>query len=79
MNIEEKIISIIQENLEEKHPVTLESDLRNDLTIDSFGTIMILNSLEDEFGITIDEHDFKDIVKVNDVINHIKSKINESQ
>lgn len=74
MGLEDRIMTIIEDNLEEKTKITLDTDLRNDLGLDSFAMIIIVNALEDEFGITIDEKDFKDIKNVVDIVKGLKQR-----
>ena len=68
MELERKVIDLIQANIEKKHIITLNSDLRRDLGVDSFGTLMIVNDLEDTFGIEIKEDDIKKVVTVADIV-----------
>jgi acyl carrier protein len=63
-----RIISIIARHTEVKLPVTLESNLIEDLSVDSFGTIMIMDAIEDEFSIELQEADFEQLVTVGDVV-----------
>ena len=72
MNLEKKIIKIIEENLEEEFDVTLKTNLRDDLNIDSLSTLMIITALEDEFSITIKDTDFAEIKRVEDIIKLLK-------
>ena len=74
MNLEEKIISIIEANLEIPAKITPASTLVEDLNIDSFSMIMIVNECEDEFSIAIDESDFKELRTVSDIIVTLKEK-----
>lgn len=74
MNLEEKIISIIEANLETPAKITRESKLIEDLNIDSFSMIMIVNECEDEFSVTIDESDFMELRTVSDIIFKLKEK-----
>ncbi len=74
MNLEEQIISIIKDNIEEKYDITADTDLRNELGLDSFDTMMIINAIEDEFDITIDESDFDNIKIVLDIIQLLQGK-----
>ena len=74
MNLEEQIISIIKDNIEEKYDVTADTDLRNELGLDSFDTMMIINAIEDEFDITIEESDFDNIKTVFDIIKLLLTK-----
>jgi acyl carrier protein len=74
MNLEKQIISIIKDNIEEKYDITADTDLRNELGLDSFDTMMIINAIEDEFDITIDESDFDNIKIVLDIIQLLQGK-----
>ncbi len=74
MNLEKQIISIIKDNIEEKYDVTADTDLRNELGLDSFDTMMIINAIEDEFDITIEESDFDNIKTVFDIIQLLLTK-----
>jgi acyl carrier protein len=74
MKIEQKVISIIQSNTEEKEGVTLGSELRKELRLDSFGTLMVINGLEDTFGITLDDADFARVRTVGDVVSLLREK-----
>ncbi len=74
MKIEEKIIAIIQSNTEAKEGITLRSNLRQDLRLDSFGTLMVINALEDTFAITLAEADFARVNTVGDVVSLLRGK-----
>jgi acyl carrier protein len=78
MELEQKVMDLIRSNIEKKYAVTLESDLRQDLEVDSFGTIMIVNAIEDEFGITVEEADIKGLVTVTDIVRLLKTKYSVS-
>ncbi|MGA1870227.1 MAG: acyl carrier protein [bacterium] len=74
MNVEEKIISIIKSNLETPIAITRESRLIEDLNVDSFSMIMIVNECEDEFSIAIDDNDLMEMRTVSDIIVTLKEK-----
>jgi acyl carrier protein len=76
--LEEKVITVIQANIENKYEVHLQSDLRTDLEVDSFGAIMIFNDLEETFGIEIKDADIKSIVKVVDIVHLLAAKYLQS-
>ena len=78
MELELKVQDLIRSNIEKKYAVTLESDLRQDLEVDSFGTIMIVNAIEDEFGITVEEADIRGLVTVADIVRLLTSKYSVS-
>ncbi|MBI4646296.1 MAG: acyl carrier protein [Bacteroidia bacterium] len=74
MNLERKILSIIKANIEYKGEITLDSNLIQDLDIDSFNMLMLINAIEDEFSIQVDEADFEKLKIVSDIIEVLKSK-----
>ncbi len=75
--LNEKILTIIKENIEKDIEVKLESHLLNDLEIDSFGMMMLINAFEDEFGFEIKENHFKDLKFVSDIINQLNLHFKE--
>ena len=74
MSIGKRVIDIVSKNIEKGHEVTLSANLVEDLGVDSFGVLMIITALEDEFGITVDEEDFKDIITVRNIVEQVKTK-----
>ncbi|MCD4779023.1 MAG: acyl carrier protein [Candidatus Omnitrophica bacterium] len=65
-------MKIIEENLEEKVEFNANTDLRDELGLDSFAMVIIVNALEDEFGISIDAQDYRDINNVVDIVKSLK-------
>jgi len=74
MKIEDQILSIVRSNTEQKQAVTLASDLRKELRLDSFGTLMIINALEEAFGVTVEDGDFSRVHTVADVVELLRAK-----
>jgi acyl carrier protein len=74
MKIEDKVISIVRENTEEKDPVSLGTDLRRELRLDSFGTLMLINAIEEGFGIAVEEGDFAGVNTVGDIVGLLRGK-----
>lgn len=71
---EERILGIIRENIEGDYSLTLDTDLEQELDIDSLDTIMIVNAMEDEFSIKINEADFRHLKTVKDMVKALKEK-----
>jgi acyl carrier protein len=57
-NIQTGVKSIIEPFLKNGKDLNLEKDLYEDLGVESVNAIQILLSLEDTFGISIDDNDF---------------------
>ena len=72
MTLEYRVMKIIEENLEEKVEFNANTDLRDELGLDSFAMVIIVNVLEDEFGISIDAQDYRDINNVVDIVKSLK-------
>ncbi len=77
MTIEEQVISIIEKNIENKVPVKIDSNLIDDLGIDSFGRLMIVNAIEDEYNVSITQDDLNNIKTVSDIISSLEKVINK--
>jgi acyl carrier protein len=72
VSLEERVIKTIEDNLEKKEKVGLNTDLRNDLGLDSFARVIIINALEDEFGITIPDYEFKNINTIAEIVKDLR-------
>ena len=68
-----KVYDILRE-LSGIDKITLESDLQNDLVLDSLAMVILLIELEDAFDIQIDESDMNplDLKDTQAVINLVK-------
>lgn len=79
VSIENKIKQIISGRLEIKaEAIKLESELRNDLGIDSFGLVELSFEIKDKFGLKLEDQDFKSIVTVKNVVDYIFNRIKEN-
>ena len=76
MDLNEKVIAIILENAEKQIEVNEKTNLREELNLDSFGAMMIINALEDEYNISIEESAFDNFVTVKDIVDFLKEKYN---
>lgn len=72
MSIEERIIDVMQKNIQNSPQINADSRLQEDLHLDSFDILMVITALEDEFNIEIKETDFADLVTVKDIAERIK-------
>jgi acyl carrier protein len=73
MTLNERVISVVCKNMETKLEVKPESELINDLKMDSLGIIMLIAALEDELDIEISGSDFKNIRTVADIVNQLQA------
>lgn len=80
MSVEEKVISIVSEQLGvPKEEITRESAFVDDLKADSLDVVELVMEFEDEFEITIPDDDYEKIRTVGDAIEYINQKINEKK
>ena len=70
--IEEVKQIISEEFFIEMEEITEESDLRNDLGIDSLAATQLILDLEKKYGIRISEEEAAELKKFSDVINILK-------
>ena len=75
MKTQEKVITILRENIDWDGEIKMEHHLRNDLGIDSFGILMIVNSLEDEYGIEIEDADLDGLKTVSDIVFRLEEML----
>ena len=75
MSTEEKVISIIAEQLGvKKEEVTSKSSFIDDLGADSLDTVELVMALEDEFGMEIPDEDAEKMTTVALAIKYIEEK-----
>lgn len=71
--MEDRVLSTLKHVLQKRNMITLDSRLREDLNVDSLEMLMIIGDLEDEFGITIADDDFADVVTVDDIAEKLRA------
>ncbi len=74
MNVEEKVKSIIMEQLGvEEEEVTPAASFADDLGADSLDQVELVMALEEEFNIEISDEEAEKIKTVQDAVNYIQS------
>lgn len=74
MNVEEKVKSIIMEQLGvEDEEVTPAASFADDLGADSLDQVELVMALEEEFNIEISDEEAEKIKTVQDAVNYIQS------
>ncbi len=74
MNTLEKVIGIIHKNMSSEAEIGEDADLRKDLGIDSFDALMIMNAVDEEFAISVDEDEFKNVKTPRDIVLLLQEK-----
>ena len=74
--IEKKVKEILADRLEiDISKIKLDSDLVNDLAMDSFGAVEVMFELKEKFRIDISQSDFSKIEKVKDIVTHLEKRL----
>jgi acyl carrier protein len=77
--VEEKVRELIAKQLGvDINQVTPEATFVDDLGADSLDTVELVMAFEETFGVEIPDEDAEKIVKVQDAIDYIKQKTNQS-
>ncbi|NLL52413.1 MAG: acyl carrier protein [Peptococcaceae bacterium] len=71
----ERLKSIVDEHFIYEGELTPATKIIDDLGADSFDIPVLINALEDEFGITIITDDVLKLKTIEDVLSIIKSKL----
>jgi len=79
MELQKKVIEVIKENTDWKGVINMKQDLVKDLGIDSFGMLMIINTLEEDFLIQIEDEDLKGLKIVSDIVQKLEELISVLQ
>ena len=72
----DKIKDMLEKQLGiDKSKITEDSDIIKDIGADSLDIVEFLMDAENEWGITIDEEDVKDLHTIGDIVKYIESRI----
>lgn len=72
----DKIKDMLEKQLgSDKSKITEDSDIIKDIGADSLDIVEFLMDAENEWGITIEEEDVKDLHTIGDVVKYIESRI----
>lgn len=72
--IELAVIQIIEENLNPKNKITLDTKFKEDLKADSLEVYEVIYNLEQKLNITIPESEANDVETVGDLVKLIQSR-----
>ncbi len=76
LSIEKRVINILkaEANASERE-ITLQSDLQNDIGLESIDIITVVFELEDEFNIEIPDQDIENARTVGDIVTCVQKKV----
>lgn len=72
-----KYLIIERLNLEEDTEINMDTSFSDDLEADSIGLVELIMSIEDEYGVEIDDEDAEKIKTVRDAVEYIEGIINK--
>jgi acyl carrier protein len=75
MEFTSKILSIISQNAKCERDIRPEDRIVEDLGVDSLDKLMIIQDIEDEYNITVEDDELKNIKVVQDILDAIERKI----
>ena len=55
--------------------VTMESNIIEDLHADSLSVMQVIMGLEDEFGISVEDDDVKELLRVKDIVAYLEQHV----
>ena len=64
---------LVQELALNPDDITMDSDLKNDLGINSLELAELVLNCEDEFGVELSEDDIRKFITVGDVVNYLEA------
>ncbi|NLL82488.1 MAG: acyl carrier protein [Tissierellia bacterium] len=74
----DKLIEIISTQFNiEQDKITRETSFKDDLNADSLDLVELIMSLEDEYGLEIDDEEAEKIKTVGDSIDYVKNALGE--
>jgi acyl carrier protein len=79
MELTGKILSIISQDANCGNTINPEDRIVEDLKVDSLDKLMIIHDIEDEFNITVEENELKQLRIVQDIIDAVGRKISLSR
>lgn len=78
----DKIVDMVAEYLSdsldmEKETITAETNIQEDLDIDSIDLVDLIMAIESEYSIEIPDEDFEDLKTVGDVAEYIRNHVDD--
>ncbi len=77
--MEKEVIELISSTLEvDKKSINKDTDLLNDLDVESLDLVDLVTAFEDKYSVEIADKDIKDLHTVGDIVNYIKKRQDEA-
>ena len=79
LSIEKRVINILKAEANAgERDITLQSDLQNDIGLESIDIITVVFELEDEFNIEIPDQDIENVKTAGDIVTYAQNKVSTS-
>lgn len=75
MKLFNQITDIINRNIDWPDEIKPDDRLREDLEIDSLDVIMIIQDIEDDFGITVEKQEITCLETVQNIVDNLRQKL----
>jgi len=76
--MEQKFLELLKEILEiEDREISLSDEFRQYSEWDSLGYLELIAMMDEEFGVAIENEDFRKLITLEDLINEIKRRIDK--
>lgn len=75
MKVKEELLNIITDQTAVSDSIILDADTWKEMGIDSLDTLEILLSVNDKFGIQIEEEDEEKLVNFHELLTYVENKI----
>jgi acyl carrier protein len=73
MNFEEEVIKTIESNIEKEIKITPQTDFE-ELELDSFGMLILVDAFEQTFNVSVQSEEFIHIRKVSEIIEKLEKR-----
>ena len=76
LSIEKRVINILKAEANAgERDITLQSDLQDDIGLESIDIITVVFELEDEFNIEIPDQDIENVKTAGDIVRYVQNKV----
>lgn len=74
MSVQERIIEMIKETLKfEDKEITLQTNLYEDLGVDSLDAVELIMAIEDEYGVEVPDEELSNMNIVGNIVKYVEA------
>lgn len=72
----DEIVSILSSQYGfDKSEITMDTNILDDLHIDSIDMVDLIMTIEDEYGIAVEDEDMENIATIRDIVSYIENAV----